>query len=163
MSAPSSPGDDADLTSELIARLASAVNAGELGAEQRERMRARILARVQDAAPEGTATLQAEASPWIELAPFIEIRVLRLDEGAGTHTSLVRMRPGGVIPEHRHSREEEFIILEGECQIGSHTLRAGDAHIASSGSSHGAVTTRTGVLALLRGEYPYPAAVQCSP
>lgn len=163
MSSSRLPVDDAALTSELTARLAQSMNPCELGADQRKRLRSRVLARARDAAPERTVTLQAEASPWIELAPFIDIRVLRVDEGAGTHTSLIRMRPGGVIPAHQHAREEEFIILEGECQIGTHTLRAGDAHIASAGSSHGAVTTSTGVLALLRGEYPYPHALQCSP
>jgi uncharacterized cupin superfamily protein len=48
------------------------------------------------------------------------------------------------------------VVLEGECHIGTHLLRAGDAHSAAAGSAHEAVTTRTGVLVLLRGEYPYP-------
>jgi quercetin dioxygenase-like cupin family protein len=163
MSSSRAPSGDADLTTELAVRLADAMTPGELGADQRELLRQRVLARVRDAAPEGTSTLRAEASPWIELAPFIEVRVLRRDKEAGTHTTLLRMRPGGVIPAHRHSLEEEYVILEGECQIGSHILRAGDVHIASPGSSHGAVTTRTGVLALLRGEYPYPTPEHCSP
>jgi quercetin dioxygenase-like cupin family protein len=72
------------------------------------------------------------------------------------HTSLMRMRPGGVIPAHRHEREEEFIILEGECYIGTHRLVAGDVHIAAAGSWHEPVTTESGVVVLLRGEYPHP-------
>ena len=52
------------------------------------------------------------------------------------------MRPGGVVPAHRHEREEEFIILEGECHIGTHKLVAGDVHIAAAGSWHEPVTTR---------------------
>ena len=66
------------------------------------------------------------------------------------------MRPGGVVPAHRHERVEEFIVLEGECHIGTHKLVAGDVHIAAAGSWHEPVTTRSGVLVLLRGEYPHP-------
>lgn len=128
----------------------------ELGAEQRERLRHRILEQAREQAPEGTRTLRAAQSAWIEIAPCVEIRELRRDEASGTHTSLMRMRPGGVIPAHRHAREEEFIVLEGECQIGTHKLVAGDVHIAAAGSWHEPVTTRNGVLVLLRGEFPHP-------
>jgi quercetin dioxygenase-like cupin family protein len=70
---------------------------------------------------------------------------------------LVRALPGASLPRHRHSQEEEFIVLEGECYIGTHHLRAGDAHFAAAGSWHDDVTTRTGVLVLIRGEYPAPS------
>jgi quercetin dioxygenase-like cupin family protein len=66
------------------------------------------------------------------------------------------MRPGGTVPAHRHECEEEFIVLEGECHIGTHKLVAGDVHIAPAGTWHEPVTTQTGVLVLLRGEYPHP-------
>ena len=128
----------------------------ELGIEQRERLRRRILEQARMQAPEGTHTLRVDESAWIQIAPFVEVRELRRDEVSGTHTSLMRMRPGGVILAHRHAREEEFIVLEGECQIGTHKLVAGDVHIAAAGSWHENVTTRTGVLVLLRGEFPHP-------
>jgi quercetin dioxygenase-like cupin family protein len=132
------------------------VRPAELGAEQRERLRRRMLEQAREQAPEGTCTLRADEAVWIQIAPFVEVRELRRDEVSGTHTSLMRMHPGGVVPAHRHAREEEFIILEGECQIGTHKLVAGDVHIAAAGSWHEPVTTRTGVLVLLRGEYPHP-------
>ena len=62
-------------------------------------------------------------------------------------------------PRHRHSKDEEFIVLGGECKIGTQRLVAGDAHFASAGSWHEDITTETGVLVLLRGEYPPPAHV----
>src|SRR4030095_12896869 len=111
---------------------------------QRERLRRRILEQAREQAPEGTHTLRADESAWIQIAPFVEVRELRRDEGFGTHTSLMRMRPGGVIPAHRHAREEEFIVLEGECQIGTHKLVAGDVHSAAAGSWHENLTTRSG-------------------
>lgn len=136
--------------------LAAGVRPAELGVEQRERLRRRILEQAREQAPEGTRTLRADEGAWIQIAPFVEVRELHRDEASGTHTSLMRMRPGGVVPAHRHAREEEFIVLEGECHIGTHKLAAGDVHIAAAGSWHEPVTTRSGVLVLLRGEYPHP-------
>lgn len=136
--------------------IAAGLRPAELGTQQRERLRRRVLEQAREQSPEGTRTLRADEGAWIEIAPFVEVRELRRDEVSGTHTSLMRLRPGGVVPAHRHVREEEFIVLEGECQIGTHKLVAGDVHIAAAGSWHEPVTTRSGVLVLLRGEYPHP-------
>jgi quercetin dioxygenase-like cupin family protein len=141
----SRPSDDEDLLRDLQDSLAAAVQPAELGAELRDRLRRR--------------TLREAEAIWIEIAPFVEVRELRRDEVAGTHTSLMRMRPGGFVPGHRHEREEEFFVLEGECHIGTHKLVAGDVHIAPAGTVHEPVTTQTGVLVLLRGEYPHPSPV----
>ena len=148
--------DDEDLLQNLQDSLAAAVQPAELGTELRARMRRRTLELAREQPPEGTRTLRGGDGTWIEIAPFVEVRELHRDEAAGTHTSLMRMRPGGVVPAHRHEREEEFIILEGECYIGAHRLVAGDVHIAAVGSWHEPVTTETGVVVLLRGEYPHP-------
>ncbi|HKS55991.1 MAG TPA: cupin domain-containing protein [Steroidobacteraceae bacterium] len=137
--------------------IAAGLRPAELGSQQRERLRRRVMEQAREQSPEGTRTLRADEGTWIEIAPFVEVRELRRDEASGTHTSLMRMRPGGVVPAHRHLREEEFIVLEGECQIGTHVLVAGDVHIAAAGSWHEPVTTRSGVLVLLRGEYPHPS------
>jgi quercetin dioxygenase-like cupin family protein len=150
--------DDEDVMQDLQDSLAAAVQPAELGAELRDRMRRRALELAREQAPEGTRTLRQSEAVWIEVAPFVEVRELRRDEAAGTHTSLMRMRPGGFVPGHRHEREEEFIVLEGECHIGTHRLVAGDVHIAPAGTVHEAVTTKTGVLVLLRGEYPHPTS-----
>jgi quercetin dioxygenase-like cupin family protein len=151
-----SPDDDGDLPQDLQDRLAAAVSPAELGTEQRNRMRRRIVELAREHPPEGTRTLRGGESAWVEIAPFVEVRELRRDVAAGMHTSLIRMRPGGVVPAHRHEREEEFIVLEGECYIGTHRLVAGDVHIAAAGSWHEPATTESGVVALLRGEYPHP-------
>ena len=136
--------------------LAAGVKPAEIGIEQRERLRRRIIEQAREQAPEGTHTLRADEAAWIQIAPFVAIRELRRDEASGTHTSLMRMHPGDAIPAHRHLLEEEFMVLEGECHIGTHKLVAGDIHIAAAGSWHEPVTTRSGVLVLLRGEYPHP-------
>jgi quercetin dioxygenase-like cupin family protein len=153
---PSIP-DEPVLPQAVQESLAGAMKPAELGTEQRERLRRRIVESAHEQAPEGTRTVRAEHGAWIQIAPFIEIRELRRDEVAGTHMTLMRMQPGGVIPAHRHEKEEEFLVLEGECHIGTHKLGAGDVHIAAAGSWHEPVTTRSGVLVLLRGEYPHPS------
>lgn len=152
----SHPSSSESLPDSMIETLARALVPRELGAQQRDRLRSRVLNQSRESMPEGTSTLRTDAKSWVTVAPFIEIKVLRRDEVAGNQTVLIRMQPGGVIPAHRHSQEEEFVVLEGECHIGAHRLCAGDVHVASSGSRHAEVTTRTGVVALLRGEYPAP-------
>ncbi len=141
----------------MLNTLANALQPIDLCAEQRDRMRTRVLLQARDSVPAGTVTTRSFAAEWIDIAPLVAVRELSRDENVGTHTSLLRMHPGGVIPAHRHGKDEDFVILEGECHIGTHWLRAGDVHTAAAGSMHDAVTTRTGVLVLLRGEYPYPA------
>ena len=140
----------------LYAEISAAIVPAELSQRQRSSLRARVLQRARDAAPAGTTTLRAASTQWIECAPFIQMKVLRQDAAAGYQTVLLRMQPGGVVPAHRHARDEEFIVLEGECHIGSHRLGAGDVHLAPAGSWHPEITTQTGVVVLLRGEYPPP-------
>ena len=111
--------------------LAGGVQPAELGVAQRERMRGRVLQQAHEQPPEGTRTLRAGEGGWIQICPFVEVRELHRDDSSGTHTSLMRMRPGGVIPAHRHRRLEECIVLEGKCQIGTHGLVAGDVHVAA--------------------------------
>jgi quercetin dioxygenase-like cupin family protein len=161
-SMPDAPSSDGHLPQSLQDALACAVRPLELSAKRRERLRRRILKRARDQTSEGTRTLRATEGDWIEIRPFVEVRELRRDEASGMHTSLLRMRPGGVIPAHRHEREEECIVLEGEVQIGTHTLSAGDVHIAAAGTWHEQVSTRKGVLVLLRGDDPHPTSSQPS-
>jgi len=152
--------DDSSKTDDLHETLALALKPAELSESRRRRLRERILCEARTASSKGTVTVRAGEDAWIEVAPFIQMKVLRRDKSAGNQTVLMRMQPGGVVPAHRHLQEEEFAVLEGECRIGQLQLRAGDVHIAAAGSWHETVTTRTGVLVLLRGEYPMPGAGQ---
>jgi len=138
-------------------QIAGAVAPAEVQAETRERVWMKIHERVAPLAPVGTTTSRASEAEWIALSPLVKCRRLRVDTVAGSQTVLVRAEPGGRIPGHRHTQDEECIVLEGECHIGNHHLRAGDAHFAPAGSWHGDISTRTGALVLVRGEYPAPA------
>jgi quercetin dioxygenase-like cupin family protein len=157
----------------LLEELSLGLRPAELSDEQRDRMRSRVLAGVRDASPAGTATWRASptaiasamtaarstSAPWLDLAPGLQACMLELDPAAGRQTILLRVQPGGEIPAHRHAQNEEFIVLEGECCIGAHRLRAGDVHAASAGSWHERATTAVGALVMVRGEYPAPVSL----
>ena len=144
------------LPSAIAQEISAAIAPAELTDDQRNSLRARVMCRARDEAPEGTATLRAADAQWIEWAPYIQMKALKQDARTGYQIVLLKMQPAGVMPAHRHTRDEEFIVLEGECSIGSHRLHAGDVHLAEAGSWHPAITTQTGVVVLLRGEYSPP-------
>jgi quercetin dioxygenase-like cupin family protein len=155
MKKKSKPGST-PLEAALFAQLASALPSLELSENQRERMRQRVMRSVADGLSTRTTTVHASGDGWVARTPLVKVKVLRVDARAGNQTVMVRAEPGGSMPRHRHRHDEEFIVLEGECRIGSLQLRAGDAHFAPAGSWHEEITTETGVLVLIRGEYPAP-------
>ncbi|MBC8028413.1 MAG: cupin domain-containing protein [Steroidobacteraceae bacterium] len=139
-------GDD------VFVEIATAARPMELLPSKHASLRERVLDRARETAPEGTRTLRANEGEWVDLDAHVRIRVLSRDEAAGTQTVLMRVAAGGRVPGHRHTQEEEFIVLEGECHIGAHRLGTGDVHLASAGSWHDDITTHTGVLVMVRGE-----------
>src|SRR5512134_1960124 len=149
--------DDLRADGPLLVELAAGLKPAQLSGEQREGMRARLRSTLSAQLPEGMTTLRGADGEWLSINPLVQIKVLRVDAAAGNQTLLLRAAPGAVLPRHRHSREEEFIVLEGECRIGELRLSAGDAHFAAAGSWHEDITTESGVLVLVRGEYPAPA------
>jgi quercetin dioxygenase-like cupin family protein len=141
----------------VFEKLAAALRPSEVSEAQRLRMRVRIGELVAQQLPSGMTTLRADEGEWMEMGALARKKVLRVDPVAGNQTVLIRAAAGGVLPRHRHSQDEEFIVLEGTCRIGALLLVAGDAQFAAAGSWHEDITTDTGVLVLLRGEYPTPS------
>jgi anti-sigma factor ChrR (cupin superfamily) len=140
----------------LFEQFVLALQPVELSEQRRSGLRQKILQQAREQAPAGTVTRRATQGTWFALDPKVQIKVLRCDKQAGNQTILMRIASGGMIPGHQHTQEEEFVILEGECHVGSHRLSAGDVHIAAAGSWHDDITTQSGVLVLMRGEYPPP-------
>jgi quercetin dioxygenase-like cupin family protein len=145
-------GPDVNDDEDTLIELAASVRPADLLAPQLAALRERVIEKARETAPEGTRTLRANDGEWLALDSHVRIRVLTRDVASGMQTVLMRVAEGGRIPGHRHLREEEFIVLEGECHIGGHRLGTGDVHIASAGSWHDDITTRTGVLVMVRGE-----------
>ncbi|HXN10813.1 MAG TPA: cupin domain-containing protein [Steroidobacteraceae bacterium] len=152
---------DADPTdAPLFERIALALQPVELDERHLLDLRLHVLSRAREQATAGTETTRASDAPWIPLNSKVQFKVLRCDAAAGNQTILLRVAAGGTIPRHQHSQQEEFIVLEGECRIGTHRLAAGDMQVAAAGSWHEQVTTDGGTLVLVRGEYPAPEAVR---
>jgi len=148
--------DDSAADAKLFEQFAVALQPAELSEQRRSGLRQKVLQQAREQAPAGTVTRRAAQGGWFALDAKVQIKVLRCDQQAGNQTVLMRVAPGGMIPRHQHTQEEEFCILEGECHIGAHHLCAGDVHIAAAGSWHDDITTQSGVLVLVRGEYPPP-------
>jgi quercetin dioxygenase-like cupin family protein len=158
MSDPSEDGPDAAAAA-VFEKIASALEPTEVSQAHRMSMRRRIREHIAQRLPAGMTTLRAAEGEWLAISPLVQMKLLRVDPAGGTQTVLIRAAAGGILPRHRHSKDEELVVLEGECRIGAQRLVAGDAHFASAGSWHEDITTETGVLVLLRGEYPAPAHV----
>jgi len=157
MSDPSEDGPYAAAAG-VFEKIATALEPTEVSEARRMSMRGKIREHAA-ARPPGTTTLRAAEGEWLAISPLAQMKLLRVDPVAGTQTILIRAAAGAILPRHRHGKDEEFIVLEGECWIGEQRLVAGDAHFASAGSWHEDITTETGVLVLLRGEYPPPSHV----
>ena len=153
---------DAERAFETLARTVRPV---PLDGAHRAQLRGRVLQAAQASVvgidpPRGTCTLNAGGDGWIVTSEFARVKILRIDREAGMQEILVRLLPGVQVPAHTHQRQETMVILEGECHIGEHLLSTGDVHIAPGGSWHPPITTRTGALVYLRGEYPSAANVR---
>jgi anti-sigma factor ChrR (cupin superfamily) len=110
-----------------------------------ERLRARVLARVQTVA-------------WKQVGPDMQVRTLYYDEAARMVSFLLRVQPGASMPAHVHHAIEECLVLEGEFDLGERTLRVGDFEFGQVGQEHPIATTRLGVLVYIRGaveDYPF--------
>lgn len=117
-------------------------------------LRAMVLERVRT----GSVVRRAAEGVWQRVAPGIEVKTLFYDVTARAVSFLLRAQPNASLPAHRHTGNEECVVLEGECTLGDVTLRAGDYLFAESGTEHPAATTRAGALIYLRvaaADYPY--------
>lgn len=142
------------LDAELVFALSDGSRPAELGALQRDSLRERIMRSVDVAPPAGTYTMRANEGEWRHVSPLVLIKTLRLDRANNSQTVLIRLLPGGEVVGHRHSQEEECLVIEGEVQIGEHSVYRGDMHIAGAGSVHAPIRSKTGALLMIRSEIP---------
>ena len=94
-------------------------------------------------------SLHASEGNWMEIGPGLTAKTLFVDQTLGTVTSLVKMAPGGALPPHRHKGDEQFYVLEGDCNVHGTRLGPGDFHRAAPGSVHESTYTVEGTTFLL--------------
>ena len=138
----------------LIARMAGELKPAALRASAKDAMHGRILQKIDQEAPHGTCTIRAADMQWVSAGPGVEVKLLRKDVERNDQTVLIRMQPGSVVVGHRHTQEEECLILEGEIFIGDYRLSAGDMHVTRPGVVHGPITAPHGALLMIRSEMP---------
>jgi anti-sigma factor ChrR (cupin superfamily) len=124
-------------------------------------VRAELLARlnesVSDQMEESThndesnqfGSIFASEGEWQEVQEGVLLKKLYSDRLTGIATSLVRMLPGTSLPVHRHVGVEQFLVIEGDCNVAGQKLGPGDYHRAEAGSIHDTTYTVDGTLFLL--------------
>jgi putative transcriptional regulator len=65
------------------------------------------------------------AMPWKRLTPALQAVVLGVGD-ADNQVALIRMKPGGTIPEHRHKGSELTVVLKGGFSDRSGSYKRGD-------------------------------------
>ncbi len=138
-------------TLQLLAEAPSSLNVSQ---ERMQRLRHRVMERVDDAiakASQSFLTIRADDGPWIEIAPKIKKKVLFANPETGTESYLLKADPGAEAPPHAHDHDEHCLVLEGEVTFGDGIhLRAGDYHFAPRGSVHGIAHTDVGVVVYIQ-------------
>jgi quercetin dioxygenase-like cupin family protein len=90
--------------------------------------------------------------PGEESKPFpgnAEVVTLRDAADLGAATYLVRLPPGGEITPHSHAGAAQHFVLEGECESGGTTRKAGTYHLIPAHATVGPVTSRAGAVMLI--------------
>jgi quercetin dioxygenase-like cupin family protein len=70
-------------------------------------------AAAEGGADEATSLCRSEELPWAELAPGIEMKVLRVGAGGDRYTLMNRFAPGTVLPKHVHHGEVHAWTIAG--------------------------------------------------
>jgi hypothetical protein len=116
-------------------------------------VRGKLLKQIATEATPTHRTVHANTDQWFSFLPKIDCKILNDVDGITSY--LLRMKPGAVLPAHRHPIDEECIVIEGELRIGD-TLRltAGAFHLGRKDTPHDDITTDVGALIFLRGATP---------
>ncbi len=155
---PGLPAQDVDVfeLEKFASYIAANVStARSVTAEQKSKIWAKISDGLANpAAPKlmaaAISTIPEAAGQWYRLNSEIQVKVLQ-DDGV-MRSFLMRVDPGGRIPDHpHHHAEEECLVLEGEVWIGGELLRTGDYQHSAKGSMHRDLVSPKGCLLFLRG------------
>jgi anti-sigma factor ChrR (cupin superfamily) len=86
---------------------------------------------------------------WRPARPGLDVKAFVSPTVAGLAMTLVRVRPGGTIPAHRHLSAEQGYVLAGDRGTGALVLGAGDYWQAPAGTLHEEMRSEGGCTYLL--------------
>lgn len=141
-----------DLLAQILVTLPTDA-ATRLPAKRAAKIRQSLLNRVdkQSTAATGNSAYELVRSgegDWITFAPNVAMKVLH-DDGV-TRSWLARFGPGGLIPAHVQSGDEEAVILEGWCWLDDVRIDRGDYHFINKDQRHGTIHSPEGCLIFVR-------------
>jgi anti-sigma factor ChrR (cupin superfamily) len=125
-----------------------------LSAPSAAAMKARLMQRISSQAVEPASKNEHIVSimrddAWVQLGKKVHVKVLH-DDGT-TLSWLLKLLPGGRLPEHdHHDGAEECMVLEGQLRINGAEYGCGDYQIAHPGSWHFEVLSEQGALVFLK-------------
>ena len=89
-----------------------------------------------------------DASKWRAVNALVSMQVLH-DDGE-TLSWYARFQPGGHLPAHDHTGDEESLVISGSCYLNDRLMQAGDYQICRAGSRHDKVFSEHGCLLFIR-------------
>lgn len=123
----------------------------EVSPARRQLLRGQLLGKIAAAGGgDGPLVVRAGAGKWINFAPNVDMKILH-DDGR-TRTWLARFGPGGAIPSHIQTGDEEAYVLEGWCLLDEVKIGAGDYHRIGVGQRHGNIVSPEGCLIFVRSD-----------
>jgi anti-sigma factor ChrR (cupin superfamily) len=150
-------GDDEVLNAAWVGTLAQGLRVPAdtaLSPQSASSIKARLMQRITAAGATDTqpndflvSTMRDDA--WVSLGKKVQVKILH-DDGT-TLSWLLKLLPGGRLPEHDHADGvEECMILEGKLRINGTPHGCGDYQIAYPGSIHYDVSSDDGALVFLK-------------
>lgn len=139
------------LDEDMLDAFAAAQSAEAVPAEVSARIKSRLLNRIAESAGAQVAIAPADGK-WKPFGDGVEIKVLHKHEGIMSY--LLRMAPGSELPNHRHPRDEECVVIEGFVQMGEVSMGPGGYLMERAGTLHAPLRTVDGAVIYLRGASP---------
>jgi anti-sigma factor ChrR (cupin superfamily) len=102
-----------------------------------------------NALEDGTIKNLKRDSEWKMLTKSLHVKLLH-DDGK-TISWLLKLMPGGCLPQHDHADGvEECMVIEGEVNINGEPFKSGDYQLAYPGSVHHEVASENGAILFLK-------------
>jgi len=142
------------LDSQTTQAISVGLNSNEIPESLKASMKQKILNNIHNQAEQSISTIRETEGEWLDVAPKLQMKVLRRDNKLNSQTALWKLEPGAIIPAHEHPVEEECLVIKGEINFADHVLHEGDFEVVPAGINHIEMQSKTGAIVLLRSDIP---------